>query len=65
MKPQLNFLTEPFLQFPTETSIKVVWFTEFMGDRHAVSFGPNLLGNVFTRNIRPFHLREDKHSRVG
>ena len=65
MKPPLSFLTEPFLQFPTETSIRVVWFTEFMGDGHAVSFGPNLLGTVFTRNIRPFHLREDKHSRVG
>ncbi len=65
MKSHLKFLTEPFLQFPTQTSIRVVWFTEFMGDGHAVAYGSNLLGSVFTRNIRPIHLREDQHSRVG
>ncbi|MEM6403614.1 MAG: metallophosphoesterase [Cyanobacteria bacterium P01_D01_bin.116] len=65
MKPPLSFLTEPFLQFPTETSIKVIWFTEFMGDGHAVSFGGNLLESVFTKNTRPIRLREDKQSRVG
>jgi hypothetical protein len=65
MKPLLKLLTEPFLQFPTQTSIKVVWFTEFMGDGHAVAYGNNLLGSVFTRNIRPIHFREDPHSRVG
>ncbi|MCJ8281731.1 MAG: metallophosphoesterase family protein [Rivularia sp. ALOHA_DT_140] len=65
LKPPLLFLTEPFLQFPTKTSIKVVWFTEFMGDGHAVSFGNNLLETVFTINITPTHLREDQNSRVG
>ncbi|MEM9925875.1 MAG: metallophosphoesterase family protein [Cyanobacteria bacterium P01_D01_bin.50] len=65
MRSHLKLLTEPFLQFPTKTSIRVVWFTEFMGDGHAVAYGANLLGSVFTRNIRPIHLREDQHSRVG
>jgi hypothetical protein len=65
MKSSLKFLTEPFLLFPTQTSIKVVWFTEFMGDGHAVAYGSNLLGNVFTRNITLNHLREDQYSRVG
>ena len=65
MKPSLKFLTEPFLQFPTQTSIRVVWFTEFMGDGHAVSYGSNLLATVFTRKVRPVHLREDRQSRVG
>lgn len=65
MQTQLKLLTEPFLQFPTQTSIRVVWFTEFMGNGHAVAYGSNLLGNVFTKNIRPIHLREDQHSRVG
>ncbi len=60
----LKLLTEPFLQFPTQTSIKVVWFTEFMGDGHAVAYGSNLLESVFTKNIRPIHLREDQQSRV-
>lgn len=65
MKSQLRFLTEPFLQFPTQTSIRIVWFTEFMGDGHAVSYGSNLLATVFTRKVRPIHLREDRQSRVG
>ena len=65
MKSRLRLLTEPFLQFPTQTSIRVVWFTEFMGDGHAVAYGKNLLGSVFTTNIRPIHLREDQYSRVG
>ncbi|AFY54545.1 Calcineurin-like phosphoesterase [Rivularia sp. PCC 7116] len=65
MKSPLRLLTEPFLQFPTPTSIRVVWFTEFMGDGHAVSYGSNLLESVFTKNIRPIHLREDQQSRVG
>ncbi|MBV6626423.1 MAG: metallophosphoesterase family protein [Rivularia sp. (in: Bacteria)] len=65
MNSPLSLLTEPFLQFPTQTSIKVVWFTEFMGEGHAVSYGSNLLESVFTKNIRPIHLREDRYSRVG
>ena len=65
MNSRLRLLTEPFLQFPTQTSIRVVWFTEFMGDGHAVAYGSNLLESVFTRNIRPIHLREDQYSRVG
>jgi len=65
MKSRLKLLTEPFLQFPNETSIRVVWFTEFMGDGHAVAYGSNLLKSVFTKNIRPIHLREDEQSRVG
>ena len=64
MKTQLKLLTEPFLQFPTQTSIRVVWFTEFMGDGHAVAYGSNLLKSVFTKNIRLTHLREDQHSHL-
>ncbi|MEB3217868.1 MAG: metallophosphoesterase family protein [Nostocales cyanobacterium 94392] len=62
---QNEFLTEPFLQFPTQNSIKVVWFTGFMGDGHSVAYGSQLLESVFTKNIRPIHLREDQQSRVG
>ncbi|MBE9211442.1 metallophosphoesterase [Plectonema cf. radiosum LEGE 06105] len=63
--PQIKLLTEPFLQFPTENSIKVVWFTEFMGEAHSVAYGSQLLESVFTKNIRLIHLREDQQSRVG
>ncbi|MGF1675366.1 MAG: metallophosphoesterase family protein [Rivularia sp. (in: cyanobacteria)] len=63
--PPLKLLTEPFLQFPTENSIKVVWFTEFMGEAHSVAYGSQLLESVFTKNIRLIHLREDQQSRIG
>ena len=36
-KPQL--LTDPFLQLPTENSVRVVWFTEFAGSSHTVTYG--------------------------
>lgn len=39
-QPQL--LTDPFLQLPTENSVRVVWFTEFSGTRHTVAYGENL-----------------------
>ncbi|MGB3656065.1 MAG: metallophosphoesterase [Rivularia sp. (in: cyanobacteria)] len=58
-KPKL--LTEPFLQFPTQTSIRIVWFTEFMSDRHAVAYGNKFL-DVSNISIRLIHLREDEHS---
>ncbi len=38
--PQL--LTDPFLQLPTPTSVRVVWLTEFAGKRHTVRYGQSL-----------------------
>ncbi len=38
--PQL--LTDPVLQLPTPTSVRVVWFTEFVGKRHTVHYGKDL-----------------------
>ncbi len=38
--PQL--LTDPFLHLPTETSVQVVWFTEFAGVNHTVTYSENL-----------------------
>ncbi|MEM6255574.1 MAG: metallophosphoesterase [Cyanobacteria bacterium P01_D01_bin.156] len=35
------FLTDPFLQAPTKDSVKVVWFTEFEGRDHTVTYGPS------------------------
>ena len=34
-----QLLTDPFLQFPTADSVRVVWFTEFQGQGHTVSWG--------------------------
>lgn len=34
-----RLLTDPFLQYPTDTSVRVVWFTEFAGQDHTVVYG--------------------------
>ena len=41
MPPQVTLLTDPFLQTPTNSSVRVVWFTEFAGREHQVIYGPN------------------------
>ncbi|MFE4107980.1 metallophosphoesterase family protein [Almyronema epifaneia] len=32
-------LSDPFLQYPTDSSVRVVWFTEFEGMNHVVAYG--------------------------
>lgn len=61
--PQL--LTDPFLQLPTETSVRVVWFTEFAGSEHIVSYGENLAQSVLATTTKLSRTREDQNSRVG
>lgn len=31
-----SLLSDPWLQLPTNNSVRVVWFTEFSGDSHTV-----------------------------
>ncbi len=70
-----QLLTDPFLQFPTADSVRVVWFTEFQGTDHVVSWGqpgqspdsvvggfPNQAVAVTTRLSRT---REDEKSRIN
>ncbi|WP_104901329.1 purple acid phosphatase family protein [Nostoc sp. 'Peltigera membranacea cyanobiont' N6] len=61
--PQL--LTDPFLQLPTETSVRVVWFTEFAGVNHTVTYGENLKLSVKADTTKLTRTREDQESRVG
>ncbi|MDY7024291.1 MAG: metallophosphoesterase family protein, partial [Cyanobacteriota bacterium] len=63
--PQPKLLTDPFLQFPTENSVKVVWFTEFPGSRHIVSYGENLQQKVTATTTKLSRTQEDQDSRVG
>ena len=59
----VRLLTDPFLQLPTETSVRVVWFTEFRGSEHTVSYGkPKRTVGATTRKLN--RTREDQHSRV-
>ena len=62
---QEQLLTDPFLQLPTENSVRVVWFTEFPGSRHRVFFGDNLRQSVEANTIQLSRTREDENSRVG
>lgn len=61
--PQL--LTDPFLQLPTQNSVRVVWFTEFAGSRHIVEYGENLQLTAVANTTQLSRVREDAQSRVG
>ncbi|GAB4235989.1 MAG: metallophosphoesterase [Chlamydiales bacterium] len=37
-----RFITDPFLQNPTATTVSVVWFTSFEGTQHYVNYGSEL-----------------------
>ncbi len=61
--PQL--LTDPFLQLPTETSVRVVWFTEFRGSGHSVAYGQGLSRTATATTTKLSRTREDELSKVG
>src|SRR5919202_2489416 len=61
--PQL--LTDPFLQLPTESSVRVVWFTEFAGSLHTVAYGQGFSLNSTATTTKLSRTREDQQSRVG
>jgi len=63
IKPKL--LTDPFLQLPTENSVRVVWFTEFMGQQHFVTYGDGLGKQVEAITQKLSRMYEDQYSRVG
>jgi hypothetical protein len=60
----LTLLTDPFLQLPTADSVRVVWFTEFEGDRHWVEYGPTLNQTAIASTSKLSRVREDQSSRV-
>jgi Calcineurin-like phosphoesterase len=60
MQHQSTLLTDPFLQFPTETSVRVVWFTEFAGQAHTVTYGDGQTAIASTRQLS--RTREDRES---
>jgi uncharacterized membrane protein len=69
---QKQLLTDPFLQYPSPTGVRVVWFTEFEGQAHQVHWGmpgqpvnaklPNQAAATTTRLSRT---REDEQSRLN
>ena len=61
VKPIL--LTEPFLQLPTESSVRVVWFTEFAGAKHTVAYGEGLSKKAIAQTTQLSRTREDSESK--
>ena len=65
MKPTPQLLTDPFLQLPTQNSVRVVWFTEFAGARHTVTYGEGLQQTATASTTKLSRTREDQKSKVG
>lgn len=69
-KPQLimsasaSLLTDPFLQLPTEDSIRVVWFTDFEGTNHRVLYGEKLEKSIEATTTKLSRIREDEKSKI-
>lgn len=64
MSAQLKLLTDPFLQLPTENSVRVIWFTEFAGVEHRVLYGAKLQQNVTAISRQLTRTREDQDAKV-
>ncbi|MGG6293071.1 metallophosphoesterase family protein [Leptolyngbya sp. AN02str] len=60
-----SLLTDPFLQLPTASSVRVVWFTEFEGREHVLEYGEGFQSRAIATSIPLSHVREDQQSRVG
>lgn len=59
-----SLLSDPFLQLPTETSVRVVWFTEFAGTQHHVVYGDRLERIALATTTKLSRVREDSQSKV-
>ncbi|WP_448540238.1 metallophosphoesterase [Roseiflexus sp.] len=59
-----RLLTDPFLQLPTATTVRVVWFTEFEGQRHFISYGEGLRHTAEATTMRMTRMYEDASSRI-
>ncbi|MGJ3238037.1 MAG: metallophosphoesterase [Anaerolineae bacterium] len=60
-----TLLTDPMLQLPGEDSVYVVWFTEFEGEGHTVTFGESLDQTVEATTTKLSRVAEDNQSWVG
>ncbi|MBD2077373.1 metallophosphoesterase family protein [Phormidium sp. FACHB-592] len=63
MSAKPTLLTEPFLQLPTESSVRVVWFTEFAGAKHTVAYGAGLSKQAIAQTTQLSRTREDSESK--
>lgn len=59
-----SLLSDPFLQLPTATSVRVVWFTDFLGSEHKVLYGDRLKRAAIATTTRLSRTREDEKSNL-
>ncbi|MDX2231170.1 MAG: metallophosphoesterase family protein [Leptolyngbyaceae cyanobacterium bins.349] len=64
MTPAPTLLTDPFLQLPGESSVHVVWFTEFEGTQHTVRYGKDLKQTAIAKTTKLRRTREDQNSNI-
>lgn len=55
-------LSDPFLLWPTDHSVRVVWFTEFAGANHRVLYGQGLERSAGAATTKMSRLGEDARS---
>jgi hypothetical protein len=59
-----SLLSDPFLQLPTETSVRVVWFTDFAGSHQRVIYGNSLEQVAEATTTKLSRVREDRNSKI-
>ncbi len=57
-------LSDPFLQFPTIDSVKVIWFTEFLGIENKVIYGEKLEKTAIAKTTQLSRTKEDEKSKI-
>ncbi|MDR9402454.1 MAG: metallophosphoesterase [Halothece sp. Uz-M2-17] len=62
--PSSGLLSDPFLQQPTPDSVKVVWFTEFPGVKHTLTYGDSLAQETTATTKKLTRVREDQDSHL-
>jgi len=62
--PSSDLLSDPFLQVPTQDSVRVVWFTEFPGVEHTLTYGNALEQTVTATTQKLTRVREDQDSHL-
>lgn len=63
VNPEHEMLTDPFLQLPTPSTVNVVWFTNFEGSEHELSFGSSSTSEITTTKLN--RMMEDTSSSLG
>ncbi|MBW4474081.1 MAG: metallophosphoesterase family protein [Stenomitos rutilans HA7619-LM2] len=64
MSAKPTLLTEPFLQLPSDSSVRVVWFTDFAGTKHTVAYGDRFTQTVTANTTQLSRTREDADSHL-